>query len=807
MFKDNSRNLIPPRFLDFGKDGHRRTIEFVAAAKGEIQALPLTRELKVDDASAEVAARLHMMNALGGQAEDALHLAAVDQPGITKTTAVEGAVYAVVSGEPRWKVKLKDYLKYSPEVKKWRPTMAQLSAAPQSEEPPIYEALSSIMKDLPIIEAALPEVECSSLFQVSRGASGRIFGHFAARAKNDPSQNDGKNPVEHLRAELGVLRLDALVLALAQTDQIEGLKDVAPEPPMRKFVSFTRQAVELVTRTRITALHVYCDPLLDASLSGFLQKAHVCNGQVSPAGSGFKFFEQLIEISRLAKALLGAVATIVPTDPNIGFSDDDAAVAADHSVGAFFGLLTQCEAAQEANPQNEADIVKDAFMRQLAPETEALKRAFVGAKRAALEGKFLTENESVPLSKLKGGLLGKDWRDGIRPSIAFDGLLECDQSRRASEVEAQGKRFLGMGVSGGAEGARKGPAFFPGGTLSVWEDIRTIIEAAAAKASDGRPCVTMCGSGGAGSCVKMYHNAGEYAVLQIWAEAYAALRGLGLGSEAAKEVFASWKARGPLDSYMLDITIEVAGQRDAESADGSFLVDNTADMIGSKGTGLWSVQVAMDVGCPVPSLAQAVLSRQVTMARAERQELAARLGAAVGPPVDALAPGEKRDRFVEELYWATYLSIIASYCQMFQAIRSVDKEFRMGITENLPRIISTFRAGCILQGALLEPMTKAFEADPSMPNLLCAFQAEIAEGMPGLRATCARLAMGGEPPLVMQASLGYLTAMVRSTLMAGQVVSLQRDVFGRHGFKRLQDGKATDESYNAEWREIGFPEG
>jgi len=126
----------------------------------------------------------------------------------------------------------------------------------------------------------------------------------------------------------------------------------------------------------------------------------------------------------------------------------------------------------------------------------------------------------------------------------------------------------------------------------------------------------------------------------------------------------------------------------------------------------------------------------------------------------------------------------------------------MGITENLPRIISTFRAGCILQGALLEPMTKAFEADPSMPNLLCAFQAEIAEGMPGLRATCARLAMGGEPPLVMQASLGYLTAMVRSTLMAGQVVSLQRDVFGRHGFKRLQDGKATDESYNAEWREM-----
>jgi 6-phosphogluconate dehydrogenase len=373
-----------------------------------------------------------------------------------------------------------------------------------------------------------------------------------------------------------------------------------------------------------------------------------------------------------------------------------------------------------------------------------------------------------------------------------------DQSTRAEMVEAKGMRFLGMGISGGAEGARKGPAFFPGGTLSIWEDIRPIVEAASAKASDGRPCVTMCGKGGAGSCVKMYHNAGEYAVLQIWAETFATLRGIGLDGAQIQETLKAWKARGDLDSYMLDITYEVAGKEDSEAPE-TLLVENTADMIGSKGTGLWSVQVAMDVGCPVPSLAQAVLARQMSMVRPERLANAERIQSVVEAPPVAI---EDREKAVEDLYWTTYLSIVASYAQMFQALRAVDEEFQLEITGNLPRIISTFRAGCILQGAMLEPMTKAFEADPNMPNLICAFKEEIGKGMPGMRRTLSRLVLGGEPAGVMQASLGYLSTMSRPTLCSAQVVSLQRDVFGRHGFKKLRDGKATEESYNADWNEL-----
>merc|ERR1719247_2642587 len=175
-----------------------------------------------------------------------------------------------------------------------------------------------------------------------------------------------------------------------------------------------------------------------------------------------------------------------------------------------------------------------------------------------------------------------------------------DQSKRAADLEAKGLRFLGMGISGGEEGARKGPAFFPGGTPSVWADIKNVIEAASAKAIDGRPCAVMNGSGGGGSCVKMYHNAGEYAILQIWAEAYAAMKGAGLSNMEIHAALSEWMARGTLSSYMLDITIEVSQHKD-ESGDGSFLTDKVADMIGSKGTGLWSVQEALGVGCPAPS--------------------------------------------------------------------------------------------------------------------------------------------------------------------------------------------------------------
>eukprot|EP00930_Biecheleria_cincta_P069980 TRINITY_DN57649_c0_g1_i1.p1 TRINITY_DN57649_c0_g1~~TRINITY_DN57649_c0_g1_i1.p1 ORF type:complete len:680 (+),score=173.83 TRINITY_DN57649_c0_g1_i1:293-2041(+) len=377
-----------------------------------------------------------------------------------------------------------------------------------------------------------------------------------------------------------------------------------------------------------------------------------------------------------------------------------------------------------------------------------------------------------------------------------------DQIRRAEELEKRGLRFLGMGVSGGAEGARKGPAFFPGGTLSVWNDVKHIVEAAAAKASDGRPCATMNGKGGAGSCVKMFHNAGEYAVLQIWGEVHEVLKAYGLSPEAQGKLLESWKTKtggryaGLLDSYMLDITIEVVKAKDSTAAggsdDGTPLMSRTMDKTDSKGTGLWSVVEALQAAVPAPSLAAALLARQMSMCRDER--LANSSAAKLPAPAEK---GSWTPEMEDDLFWAAAFAIISSYAQMFQCLRKLDEIFEFGL--NLPATIATFRAGCILQGFLLEPMTKAFEENPKLPNLVSAFAPELTENLPRYKRIVSKIAQetGATVPCFF-ASLDYIQTMYITEIPSAQCVSLQRDVFGRHGFERLDKSGR----FNSNWRSL-----
>lgn len=368
-----------------------------------------------------------------------------------------------------------------------------------------------------------------------------------------------------------------------------------------------------------------------------------------------------------------------------------------------------------------------------------------------------------------------------------------DQGKRAVQIEAAGLRFLGMGISGGEEGARKGPAFFPGGTPTVWEEIRPIVEAAAAKADDGRPCVTFNGKGGAGSCVKMYHNAGEYAILQIWGEVFELLRAFGLNNDEISKVLLDWKAKGLLSSYMLDISIAAC---QAKEKSGNYLSEKVMDRIGSKGTGLWSAQEALEVGVPAPSLNMAVISRQMSMYKEERTANAKAFNL---PSAAAYALKDKSPNApeVQQLYHATCIAIISSYAQMFQCLRELDKIYGFGL--NLPATISTFRAGCILQGYLLKPMTVAFEKNPNLTNLLCAFQKEINEGLDSYRKIIALAISHTSCSLpVLSSSLCYVNAMFTPELKYAQLVSLQRDVFGRHGYERLdKEGKE-----NFDWPEM-----
>jgi len=299
----------------------------------------------------------------------------------------------------------------------------------------------------------------------------------------------------------------------------------------------------------------------------------------------------------------------------------------------------------------------------------------------------------------------------------------------------------------------------------------------------------------------MYHNAGEYAILQIWGEVFSIMKAWKIPSSTQAELLTSWKTKTGgnhsnfLSSYMLDITVEVVKMADSEvaggKADGSLLVDKTMDMIGSKGTGLWSVQEALGAGVPVPSLAEAVLARQMTMYRSERHENSK----IINKPLATQDGYEPED--LECLFWAAGLSIIASYAQMFQCLRVLDKEFEFGL--NLPATIATFRAGCILQGYLLQPMTKAFEANPNLSNLMCAFAPEIEENLPRFRKCIAKVVGEGTSGVpVMISSLGYIESMLSTELASGQCVALQRDVFGRHGFKRLD----KEGDFNAKWPEL-----
>jgi len=215
----------------------------------------------------------------------------------------------------------------------------------------------------------------------------------------------------------------------------------------------------------------------------------------------------------------------------------------------------------------------------------------------------------------------------------------------------------------------------------------------------------------------------------------------------------------------------------------------------AKGTGLWSVQEALGVGCPVPSLAEAVLARQMSMQRDERVANS-KFIKVVSP--DNGTTGQNVDASdIEDLFWGAMLSIVASYAQMFNCLRALDQEYKFGL--NLPATIATFRAGCILQGYLLQPMTLAYEKDPNLSNLLVAFAPEVNANMPRFKRLIGKVCSCSSTCIpVLIASLNYIQSMTSENLFAAQVTALQRDVFGRHGFKRID----KEGDFNAKWPEL-----
>jgi len=360
--------------------------------------------------------------------------------------------------------------------------------------------------------------------------------------------------------------------------------------------------------------------------------------------------------------------------------------------------------------------------------------------------------------------------------IIVDGgnALYTDTIRREKEVSAKGIHFVGAGISGGEEGALKGPSIMPGGTKESYATLGPILGSIAAVA-EGEPCVTHIGSDGAGHFVKMIHNGIEYADMQLIAEAYDLLRQSGGFSPAEiADIFAEWN-KGELESYLIEITAEVLKQTDAKT--GKPFVDVVLDAAGSKGTGVWTVQTALNLGTPVSGIAEAVFARSLSSQAEQR---------AGKPELPASAQSwsvEDKPAFVEAVRRALYASKIVAYAQGFDAIRAGAKEFDWEI--NLGEVAKIWRGGCIIRAQFLNRITDAYRADENLLSLLFDeyFISAIDASVASWREVVAMAALSGIPAPAFSSSLAYYDGL-RAERLPAALVQGQRDFFGAHTYKR-----------------------
>ncbi|ASS98958.1 phosphogluconate dehydrogenase (NADP(+)-dependent, decarboxylating) [Geobacillus thermocatenulatus] len=361
-----------------------------------------------------------------------------------------------------------------------------------------------------------------------------------------------------------------------------------------------------------------------------------------------------------------------------------------------------------------------------------------------------------------------------------------DTQRRNEELAKLGIHFIGTGVSGGEEGALKGPSIMPGGQKEAHELVRPIFEAIAAKV-DGQPCTTYIGPDGAGHYVKMVHNGIEYGDMQLIAEAYFLLKHV-LGMDAAElhEVFADWN-KGELNSYLIEITADIFTKIDEET--GKPLVDVILDKAGQKGTGKWTSQNALDLGVPLPIITESVFARFLSAMKDERVKASKVLA---GP---AVKPFEgDRGHFIEAVRRALYMSKICSYAQGFAQMKAASEEYNWNLRYG--DIAMIFRGGCIIRAQFLQKIKEAYDRDPALPNLLLDpyFKNIVESYQDALREIVATAAMRGIPVPGFASALAYYDSY-RTAVLPANLIQAQRDYFGAHTYERVD----KEGIFHTEW--------
>jgi len=349
-----------------------------------------------------------------------------------------------------------------------------------------------------------------------------------------------------------------------------------------------------------------------------------------------------------------------------------------------------------------------------------------------------------------------------------------DTRRREAALKERGLNFVGAGISGGEEGALKGPSIMPGGSKEAYETLGPILASIAAVA-EGEPCVTHVGSDGAGHFVKMIHNGIEYADMQLISESYDLLRRVGGHEPAAiAEVFEEWNA-GDLESYLIEITAEVLRQVDERT--GGPLVDSIVDQAGSKGTGVWTVQSAVGLGVPVGGIAEAVFARAVSSKPEQRAAVRATLQGR--PEVQ-----EAGDGFEDDVRKALYASKVVAYAQGFDAIVAGAEEYGWDIDKGA--IAKIWRGGCIIRAQFLNRIVEAYDEDATIATLLEDeyFAGAVREGEAAWRRVVAKAALSGIPVPGFASALSYYDSLASERLPAA-LVQAQRDFFGAHTYRRV----------------------
>ena len=371
-----------------------------------------------------------------------------------------------------------------------------------------------------------------------------------------------------------------------------------------------------------------------------------------------------------------------------------------------------------------------------------------------------------------------------------------DTIRREKEMSARGIHFVGMGVSGGEEGALLGPSLMPGGSDESWERLKPILESIAAKA-EGEPCVTHIGPNGAGHFVKMVHNGIEYSDMQLIAESYDLMRrGLGMSPDQIGDVFQEWNGT-ELSSYLIEITAEVLHKKDKKT--GQPLVDVILDHAGMKGTGTWTVQTALMLGVPVTGIAEAVFARGLSSETELRDEAAKQHFA--GPQALIELGDDERKAFIDDIRHALYASKIIAYAQGFNEITAAGKAYDWHI--DLAAVARIWRAGCIIRAEFLDRISESFETGQADVSLLFApyFKKAIEECEASWRRIVATCAAHGIPDPVFASSLAYFDGL-RSTRLPASLIQGQRDLFGAHTYQRVDEPC----SFHILWAEPGQEE-